>query len=73
MSDEAKPSSDLLKSIEDGANLKDVNAPAENLAGKKDMAMYGISKFDKTKLKQTETVEKNVLPSAEDLKEGNAE
>ena len=30
---------------------------------------YGISKFDKTKLKQTETVEKNVLPTAEDLKE----
>ena len=34
---------------------------------------YGISKFDKTKLKQTETVEKNVLPSAEDMKQTDTE
>ena len=34
---------------------------------------YGISKFDKTKLKQTETVEKNVLPSAEDMKQADTE
>merc|ERR1711862_1082122 len=73
MSDEAKPSSDLLQSIQDGATLKSVNAPAENLAGKKDMALHGISNFDKNKLKQTETVEKNVLPSAEDLKEADTE
>lgn len=29
---------------------------------------YGVSHFDKDKLKKTETVEKNVLPTAEDIK-----
>ena len=76
----------------EGAALKDVNAPAENLAGKKDMALvsplrfinhkhkihtilsqYGISNFDKNKLKHAETVEKNSLPTAEDIEASKKE
>ena len=30
---------------------------------------FGVAKFDKNKLKTVETVEKNVLPSADDIKE----
>jgi len=33
------------------------------------MAMFGVEKFDKGKLKNVETEEKNVLPSAEDIKQ----
>ena len=29
----------------------------------------GVERFDKNKLKQTSTVEKNVLPTADDIKE----
>ena len=30
---------------------------------------FGVEKFDKNKLKDVETVEKNVLPTAEDIKQ----
>ena len=68
----------------DSKDLKDVT-PVENPAAKHDMAMvrrwfivalfwhfsiqFGVEKFDKNKLKNVETTEKNVLPTAEDLKE----
>merc|ERR1712198_613006 len=67
---ECKPNSELLSAIQgaDATGLKDVT-PVENPAAKHDMAMFGVEKFDKTKLKNVETEEKNVLPTAEDLKQ----
>ena len=68
----------------DSKTLKDVTT-VENPAAKHDMAMvsrklfsienyficlqFGVAKFDKNKLKTVETVEKNVLPTADDLKD----
>merc|ERR1712193_338131 len=67
---ETKPSSELLSAIESANTkaLKDV-ATVENPAAKHDMAMFGVAKFDKNKLKTVETVEKNSLPTADDLKD----
>merc|ERR1712110_311271 len=67
---DTKPSSQLLSEIQasDSKVLKDVTT-VENPAAKHDMAMFGVAKFDKNKLKTVETVEKNVLPSADDIKE----
>merc|ERR1711939_784246 len=67
---ECKPNSELLSAIQgaDTKGLKDVT-PVENPAAKHDMAMFGVEKFDKGKLKNVETEEKNVLPSAEDIKQ----
>merc|ERR1711982_197449 len=67
---DTKPSSQLLSEIQasDSKVLKDVTT-VENPAAKHDMAMFGVAKFDKNKLKTVETVEKNVLPSADDLKD----
>merc|ERR1711953_1381703 len=67
---ETKPSSELLSAIvsADTKALKDV-ATVENPAAKHDMAMFGVAKFDKNKLKTVETVEKNSLPTADDLKD----
>merc|ERR1711902_364287 len=67
---ETKPSSELLSAIAsaDTKALKDV-ATVENPAAKHDMAMFGVAKFDKNKLKAVETVEKNSLPTADDLKD----
>merc|ERR1739838_75580 len=67
---ECKPTSELLSAIQgaDTKGLKDVT-PVENPAAKHDMAMFGVEKFDKNKLKDVETVEKNVLPTAEDIKQ----
>merc|ERR1711874_32562 len=67
---ECKPTSELLSAIQgaDSKGLKDVT-PVENPAAKHDMAMFGVVKFDKARLKTVETEEKNVLPSAEDIKE----
>merc|ERR1712236_112632 len=67
---ECKPTSELLSAIQgaDTKGLKDVT-PVENPAAKHDMAMFGVEKFDKNKLKNVETTEKNVLPTADDLKE----
>merc|ERR1711899_641888 len=67
---ETKPSSELLSAIKtaDSTKLKDVT-PVENPAAKHDMAMFGVAKFDKNKLNSVETVEKNSLPTAEDLKD----
>merc|ERR1712128_215195 len=67
---EGKPTSELLSAIQgaDTKGLKDVT-PVENPAAKHDMAMFGVEKFDKGKLKNVETEEKNVLPSAEDIKQ----
>merc|ERR1712061_137718 len=64
-----KPSAELQDAIKsaDVSKLKDVT-PVENPAAKHDMTMYGIEKFNKDKLNPTETVEKNSLPSAEDIK-----
>merc|ERR1712013_587977 len=64
MSD-TKPSSELLSSIEsaDAKSLKGVTT-VENPAAKHDMTM-----FDKNKLKAVETTEKNVLPTADDIKQ----
>jgi len=69
MSD-TKPSSELLSAIKtaDSSKLKDVT-PVENPAAKHDMAMFGVAKFDKNKLNSVETVEKNSLPTADDLKD----
>merc|ERR1712117_94406 len=66
---DSKPSTDLLKEIEakDSKSLKDVTT-VENPAAKHDMAMFGIAKFDKDKLKNVATVEKNVLPTDDDIK-----
>merc|ERR1712119_108404 len=66
---ECKPTSELLSAIQgaDTKALKDVT-PVENPAAKHDMAMFGVEKFDKNKLKNVETTEKNVLPTAEDIK-----
>merc|ERR1712241_283187 len=63
---ETKPSSELLSAIAsaDTKALKDV-ATVENPAAKHDMAMFGVAKFDKNKLKAVETVEKNSLPTAD--------
>eukprot|EP00092_Neocalanus_flemingeri_P076102 GFUD01094351.1.p1 GENE.GFUD01094351.1~~GFUD01094351.1.p1 ORF type:complete len:103 (-),score=41.11 GFUD01094351.1:142-450(-) len=65
-----KPNSELLSAIQgaDTKGLKDVT-PVENPAAKHDMAMFGVEKFDKNKLKTVETAEKNVLPTAEDIKQ----
>merc|ERR1711982_307725 len=51
MSD-SKPSTQLLSEIEkaDSKTLKDVTT-VENPAAKHDMAMFGVAKFDKNKLK----------------------
>merc|ERR1711874_198784 len=67
---ETKPSSELLSAIKtaDSTKLKDVT-PVENPAAKHDMAMFGVAKFDKNKLNSVETVEKNSLPTADDLKD----
>merc|ERR1711864_8856 len=67
---ECKPSSELLTAIQgaDSKGLKDVT-PVENPAAKHDMTMYGVEKFNKNKLSHVETAEKNVLPSADDIKE----
>merc|ERR1712154_131133 len=67
---ETKPSSELLSAIAsaDTKALKDV-ATVENPAAKHDIAMFGVAKFDKNKLKAVETVEKNSLPTADDLKD----
>merc|ERR1712241_538367 len=67
---ETKPSSELLSAIAsaDTKALKDV-ATVENPAAKHDMAMFGVAKFDKNKLEAVETVEKNSLPTADDLKD----
>merc|ERR1712228_905057 len=67
---DTKPSSQLLSEIQasDSKVLKDVTT-VENPAAKHDVAMFGVAKFDKNKLKTVETVEKNVLPSADDIKE----
>merc|ERR1711862_700151 len=67
---DTKPSSQLLSEIQasDSKVLKDVTT-VENPAAKHDMAMFGVAKFDKNKLKTVETVEKNVLPTADDLKD----
>jgi len=69
MSD-SKPSSQLLTEIQaaDSKALKDVTTVV-NPAAKHDMAMFGVAKFDKNKLKTVETVEKNVLPTADDIKD----
>merc|ERR1711892_738360 len=69
MSD-AKPTSELLSAIQsaDAKGLKGVT-PVENPAAKHDMTMFGVAKFDKNKLKTVETTEKNVLPTAEDIKQ----
>jgi len=63
-----KPSSDLLNAIQgaDTGSLKEAH-PLVNPAAKHDMTMYGVEKFDKNKLMRAETVEKNVLPTAEDI------
>merc|ERR1711935_807843 len=68
MADTKQPSQ-LLTEIQsaDAKGLKDV-ATVENPAAKHDMTMYGVEKFDKAKLKPTETKEKNVLPTSEDIK-----
>merc|ERR1712013_623781 len=69
MSD-TKSSSELLSSIEsaDAKSLKGVTT-VENPAAKHDMTMFGVAKFDKNKLKAVETTEKNVLPTADDIKQ----
>merc|ERR1711862_11669 len=56
---ECKPNSELLSAIQgaDTKGLKDVT-PVENPAAKHDMAMFGVEKFDKGKLKNVETEEK---------------
>ena len=37
------------------------------------MFQFGVEKFDKSKLKDVETVEKNVLPTAEDIQQAKTE
>merc|ERR1712203_971948 len=65
-----KPNTELLAEVQsaDHSKLKDV-VTVENPCASHDMAMYGIDKFDKNKLKKVETVEKNSLPTPEDLKQ----
>merc|ERR1712082_351457 len=68
MSEDLK--NELAKEIQnaDTSKLKEC-ATIENPAGKHDMTMYGIEKFNKNNLKQTNTIEKNTLPAADDLKQ----
>ena len=40
---------------------------------KSSMFQFGVEKFDKSKLKDVETVEKNVLPTAEDIQQAKTE
>merc|ERR1712193_424651 len=63
-----KPSSELLSEIEGAKtdNMKHVET-RERVGSTHDMALVGIGKFDKSKLKHSETQEKTVLPSAEDI------
>merc|ERR1711915_558981 len=71
MSDgEVKPSSQLLDEINkaDASKLKDVETKEQDMSRQKDMAMYGVGHFDKTKLKTIETVEKMFFPHKKILK-----
>merc|ERR1711892_1183596 len=70
---ECKPTSELLSAIQgaDTKGLKEVT-PVENTAAKHDMAMFGVERFDKSKLRNVDTEEKNVLPTAEDIKQAKA-
>merc|ERR1712130_470351 len=76
MSDgEVKPSSQLLDEINkaDASKLKDVETKEQDMSRQKDMAMYGVGHFDKSKLKPIEPVEKNVLPTKEDIEKEKEE
>merc|ERR1712223_463887 len=74
MSECDKPSTELLNEITDAKtdNLKHVQT-RESVGSSHDMALVGVAKFDKTKLKHSETQEKHVLPSAEDIKKEKEE
>merc|ERR1711997_278778 len=71
-----KPSSNpaLLSEIEGAKtdSMKHVQT-RERVASTHDMALVGIGNFDKTKLKHSDTEDKTVLPSAEDIRKEKEE